>query len=82
MRGRGSAMSDENHPTRLLAAPPRVVNVGLEGMMLVGAFAATLATLTSGTAFTGVAVAAVAGAILALLFALFAVKLTANQVKT
>jgi general nucleoside transport system permease protein len=57
-----------------------VVNVGLEGMMLLGAFAATLTTLTSGTAFTGVAVAAVAGAILALLFALFAVKWTANQV--
>lgn len=57
-----------------------LVNVGLEGMMLLGAFAATLATLSSGTAYAGVAVAAVIGVLIALLFALFAVKLTANQV--
>jgi general nucleoside transport system permease protein len=57
-----------------------VVNVGLEGMMLLGAFAATLATLSTGTAYMGVGMAAVVGALIALLFALFAVKLTANQV--
>lgn len=57
-----------------------VVNVGLEGMMLIGAFTATLATLATGTAFAGVGVAAVAGVLIALLFALFAVRLTANQV--
>jgi general nucleoside transport system permease protein len=57
-----------------------VVNVGLEGMMLLGAFAATLATLSTGTAYAGIAMAALIGALIALLFAIFAVKLTANQV--
>ncbi|MCS6776147.1 MAG: ABC transporter permease [Chloroherpetonaceae bacterium] len=57
-----------------------VVNVGLEGMMLIGAFTATLATLATGTALAGVGMAALAGVLIALLFALFAVKLTANQV--
>src|SRR5436853_6735505 len=62
-----------------------VVNVGLEGMMLVGAFAATLGTLVTGADPTtqnpliGVVVAALAGLLLALLFAVFAVQVTANQ---
>jgi simple sugar transport system permease protein len=57
-----------------------VVNVGLEGMMLIGAFAATLGARQFANPFVGVAVAAVAGLLIALLFAAFAVKLTANQV--
>lgn len=57
-----------------------VVNVGMEGMMLIGAFAATLGALQTDNAFVGVATAAIAGLLIALLFALFAVKLTANQV--
>lgn len=57
-----------------------VVNVGLEGMMLVGAFAATIGAKISGDPFTGIAVAAAAGLLMALLFAAFAIKLTANQV--
>lgn len=57
-----------------------VVNVGLEGVMLTGAFAATLATLQSGSPFLGVVGAAFAGLLLAALFALFAVRLAANQV--
>ena len=66
-----------------------VVNVGLEGMLLVGAFAATLGTLYPHNPFTGAALhnpylgvlmGACAGMALALLFAAFAVKLNANQV--
>jgi simple sugar transport system permease protein len=57
-----------------------VVNVGLEGMMLIGAFAATLGARQFENPFAGVAVAAVAGLLIALLFAAFAVTLTANQV--
>ena len=37
VRGHGSAMTDNEHVAHLLAAPPRVVNVGLE------TFAETLA---------------------------------------
>jgi simple sugar transport system permease protein len=57
-----------------------LVNVGLEGMMLIGAFAATLGALHSGDPYLGIAIAAVAGIVSALLFAVFAIKLTANQV--
>lgn len=57
-----------------------VVNVGLEGMMLTGAFAATVATRQSGNPYVGVLVAAFAAALMALLFAVFAVVLNANQV--
>ena len=65
-----------------------VVNVGLEGIMLFGAFAATLAARPlllpllgpTENPLLGVAAAAVVGIAVALLFALFAVKLAANQV--
>ena len=57
-----------------------MVNVGLEGMLLLGAFAATLGTRQGGDPFVGVLIAAVAGVLLALLFAAFAVGLAANQV--
>jgi len=57
-----------------------VVNVGIEGMMLVGAFAATVGTISSGNAYAGVGAGAGAGLLLAGLFALFAVRLAANQV--
>jgi ABC-type uncharacterized transport system permease subunit len=68
-----------------------VVNVGLEGMMLTGAFAAFVGTVFSvylpghavGAApnpYVGLLAAIVAGMLIALLFALFVVRLTANQV--
>ncbi len=57
-----------------------VVNVGLEGMMLIGAFAATLGARQSQNPYLAIAIAAVIGIVSALLFAIFAVKLTANQV--
>ena len=57
-----------------------VVNVGLEGMMLCGAFGATLATLWTGNPLFGVAAGGAAGVLMGLIFALFAIKLTGNQV--
>ncbi len=57
-----------------------VVNVGLEGVMLSGAFGATLVTLQTGNPYLGVAAGAVVGVFSALIFAGFAVKLAANQV--
>lgn len=57
-----------------------VVNVGLEGMMLVGAFAGVLATIGAPTAYAGLLASAGAGMGLGLLFAIFAVRLAANQV--
>lgn len=57
-----------------------VVNVGLEGMMLVGAFGGVLTAIGSPTAYLGLLGAVGAGVALALLFALFAVRLAANQV--
>jgi general nucleoside transport system permease protein len=57
-----------------------VINVGLEGMMLGGAFGATLATLATGSPWIGVAAGMAVGALTALLFAVVAVRLAANQV--
>ncbi len=57
-----------------------VVNVGIEGMMLGGAFGATLATLASGSPLLGVLAGAAVGAVVALLFAGVAVRLAANQI--
>lgn len=57
-----------------------VVNVGLEGMMLSGALAASLATLGTGSPWLGLGAGAAVGLLTALLFAGFAVRLAANQV--
>ncbi len=57
-----------------------IVNVGLEGMMLIGAFAGMLGTRQFENPYMGLVVAAIAGLLAALLFAVFVIKLTANQV--
>lgn len=57
-----------------------VVNVGLDGMMLVGAFAATLMTRSTHQPLLGIGAGAVAAACLAVLVAIFVVRLVANQV--
>jgi ABC-type uncharacterized transport system permease subunit len=58
-----------------------VINLGLEGMMLTGALAATLATTAAGP-WTGIACAVVAGMVLAGGFALVAIGARANQIIT
>ena len=57
-----------------------VLNLGVEGMMLVGAIVAFITMLGTGSVWLGVAAAAVAGALMALLFAFATLTLQANQV--
>ena len=57
-----------------------VLNLGVEGLMLVGAVAAFVTTAATGSALVGIAAGALAGAALALLFALLTLVLAANQV--
>jgi len=57
-----------------------VVNIGLEGMMAGGAFAAVLASYYAHDVFAAVAAAALAGALLGLVLAYFAVTLRADQI--
>lgn len=59
-----------------------MLNLGIEGMMLVGAVAGFAATLATGSATLGFAAAAGAGMLMALIFALLTLTLQANQVAT
>jgi ABC-type uncharacterized transport system permease subunit len=59
-----------------------VLNLGIEGMMLVGAVAAFAVAVTTGSAALGILAAAIAGALLALTFGLLTLSLTSNQVAT
>jgi ABC-type uncharacterized transport system permease subunit len=57
-----------------------VINLGLEGMMLLGAVLGFLAMNETGSALTGVAAALAAGAAAATVHAFFSVTLKANQI--
>src|SRR6185312_613207 len=57
-----------------------VLNLGVEGMMLIGAVAGFIVTVHTHMPWLGVAAAIVAGAAMALVFAIVAVSLQANQV--
>lgn len=59
-----------------------VLNLGVEGMMLVGAVCGFAVTVQTGSAVTGFLVAAFAGAATASLFAVLTLFLLANQVAT
>ena len=59
-----------------------VLNLGIEGMMLVGAVTAFGATVTTGSAALGILAAALAGASMALAFGILTLSLTSNQVAT
>ena len=66
----------------LVAERSGVLNLGVEGMMLMGAVSAFAATSVLGSPYVGVFAGAVAGAVTALVFALFALGLATNQVAT
>ncbi|HVZ01313.1 MAG TPA: ABC transporter permease [Dongiaceae bacterium] len=66
----------------LLTEKSGVLNLGVEGMMLVGAVIGFGATLGSGSAILGILAAAIAGAALALIFGVLTLTLLANQVAT
>lgn len=57
-----------------------VINIGLEGLMLVGALSAVVASAAASSALAGVLAAFVAGGLGGLLFAAFAVGLARDQV--
>ncbi|MFV0464593.1 MAG: ABC transporter permease [Lachnospiraceae bacterium] len=57
-----------------------VVNIGAEGMMLIGAFSGVVGSSVTGNAWLGILFAAVATGITGLLFAVFTITLKANQV--
>ena len=66
----------------LVAERSGVLNLGVEGMMLMGAVSAFAATSVLGSPYVGVFAGAVAGAVTAVVFALFALGLATNQVAT
>jgi simple sugar transport system permease protein len=57
-----------------------VVNIGLEGMMLTGAFFAVLGSIWSGSWVVGIAMAMLFGGLLALVHAYFCIHLRADQI--
>ncbi|MFW6006536.1 MAG: ABC transporter permease [Bacillota bacterium] len=57
-----------------------IINIGLEGMILTGAFAGVLGSYLTSSAWIGVLFAVIAGGLLALVFALFTVSYKANHV--
>ena len=66
----------------LVAERSGVLNLGVEGMMLVGAASGFFATAATGNLVIGFLVAMLAGALMALIFAVLTLYLLANQVAT
>ncbi len=66
----------------LVAEKSGVLNLGVEGMMIVGAIAGFSVTLESGSYLVGIVSAILAGALMALLFGFLTQTLLANQVAT
>jgi general nucleoside transport system permease protein len=57
-----------------------VVNIGLEGMMLIGAFFAVWGSIWSGTWVVGLLMAMLSGGLLALIHGVFSIQLRADQI--
>lgn len=66
----------------LVAERSGVYNMGLEGMMLMGAFTGYLAAFESGSLWVGVAAAGLTGAMMALIFAILVITLKVEQIVT
>jgi ABC-type uncharacterized transport system permease subunit len=66
----------------LIAERSGVLNLGVEGMMLMGAVSAFAVAMGSGSPVLGMFAGAIAGAITASIFAFFALGLATNQVAT
>ena len=64
----------------LIVEKAGVLNLGVEGMMIVGAISGFIAAVNTSSPFMGFVMAAVAGAILSYLFAILTQVLLANQV--
>lgn len=59
-----------------------VLNLGVEGMMIIGSVGAFVAAQVSGSAYVGLAAGIAGGAVFSLLFAFLTLTLVANQVAT
>ncbi len=57
-----------------------IINIGLEGMLLMGAFAGVLGSYITGSAYIGVLNAVVVGILTSLIFAVFIIEFKANHV--
>ena len=66
----------------LIVEKSGVLNLGIEGMMLIGAVAGFAVTLTTGFHLLGIVIAMLASTLSAMLFAYLTLTLTANQVAT
>ena len=66
----------------LITEKSGVLNLGVEGMMLVGAVTGFITATVTGNYFLAVALAAVAGGFMAFLFGILTLSLMANQVAT
>jgi simple sugar transport system permease protein len=66
----------------LIAEKAGVLNLGVEGMMLVGAVSGFIAASVTGNIFFGLIIAIVAGIAIALIHAVLTISLAANQVAT
>lgn len=66
----------------LVAERAGVYNMGLEGMMLMGAFTGWLGTYHSGSAMAGLGAAMLAGLLMSLLFAVMVITLQIEQIVT
>lgn len=66
----------------LIAEKAGVLNLGVEGMMVVGAISGFAVASTTGSGLLAIPVAALAGAVIALIFAFLTLTLMANQVAT
>ncbi len=64
----------------LLAERAGVVNVGLEGMMLAGAYAAAVGSLTAGSPYLGLLAGGLAGALLGLMHAFACLRLRVDHI--
>jgi general nucleoside transport system permease protein len=64
----------------IVAEQSGVLNVGLEGMMLVGAFVGFVATLETGSFWVGLVAGGIAGALTSLTMVLFCIRLGMDQI--
>ncbi len=64
----------------IVAEQAGVLNVGLEGMMLIGAFVGFVATLQSDSMWIGLLAGGIAGALTAMIMVLFCVRLGMDQI--
>lgn len=63
----------------LLTEHAGIMNIGMDGMILIGAFAAVAVSVATGSAFLGVVCAVLIGMLVGLFFALFVVKFKSDE---